>query len=80
VVIFAAVQQLAGPGIALRTVGEVRRFDRHPVAWYVVPLLVLLALGLTVYLGALAFCMLRGMHLVTVVELGSNGRFLIGCE
>lgn len=49
------------------------------IAWYVVPLLVLLALGATVALGAMVYCMARGKHLAVTVNQG-GGRYLIGCE
>ncbi len=75
----ATIRRTAGLLEAGRFVPIPRSPVRHPLAWYVVPLLVLLALGLTVYLGALVFCMVRGMHLVTMVKLGSGGYFLIGC-
>lgn len=48
-------------------------------AFWTVPAWILLALGGTVYLGALAFCMIRGQNLETVIDL-DNGRFLIGCR
>ncbi len=59
------------------------RLDRsaredYRLAWYVVPLLVLLALGATVILGAMVFCMLRGKRLATTINIG-GGQFLIGC-
>lgn len=59
---------------------QIRNF-RNPdykLAWYVVPLLVLLALGATVWLGAMAYCMARGKHLSTTVNLG-GGKILVGC-
>lgn len=60
-----------------RQMGELRDSETELV-WYVVPLLVLLALGATVALGALAYCMARGMHLSTTIDVG-GGRYLIGC-
>lgn len=47
-------------------------------AWYVVPLLVLLALGATVVLGALAWCMVHGQNLGFVVNVGA-GKYGIMC-
>ena len=47
-------------------------------AWYVVPLLVLLALGATVVLGALAWCMIHGQNLGFVVNVGA-GKYGIMC-
>lgn len=47
-------------------------------AWYVVPLLVLLALGATVLLGALAWCMLHGQNLGFVANVGA-GKYGVMC-
>jgi hypothetical protein len=55
------------------------RSGEYAIAWYVVPLLVLLALGGTVVLGAMAYCIARGRHLSATANLG-GGRFLIGCS
>lgn len=75
------VEALSLPMLKLQTLVwslSSRRASDYPLAWYVVPLLVLLALGATVILGAMVFCMLRGMHLAVTVNLG-GGKFLIGC-
>ncbi len=47
-------------------------------AWYLVPLLVLLALGATVLLGALAWCMMHGQNLGFVVNVGA-GKYGVMC-
>jgi hypothetical protein len=47
-------------------------------AWYLVPLLVLLALGATVLLGALAWCMMHGQNLGFVVNAGA-GKYGVMC-
>lgn len=54
------------------------RSGNYRMAWYLVPLLVLLALGATVFLGAIVYCMLRGKHLAATFNRG-GGIFLIGC-
>lgn len=71
----------AGAQTSVSTLGprltQLRAGD-YRLAWYVVPLLVLLALGSTVVLGAMVYCMLRGKHLAATVNVG-GGKFLIGC-
>ena len=51
--------------------------DYH-IAWYLVPLLVLLALAIVVGIGAMWYCMAKGMYLAAVIDVGA-GKFLIGC-
>jgi hypothetical protein len=50
----------------------------YKIAWYIVALAVLLTLGATVLLGALVYCMARGLHLSTTIDIG-GGRYLVGC-
>ena len=47
-------------------------------AWYLVPLLVLLALGATVLIGALAWCMMHGQNLGFIVNVGA-GKYGVMC-
>lgn len=52
--------------------------EREYKAWYLVPLLVLLALGATVALGALAWCMAHGQNLGVVINRGA-GMYGVKC-
>jgi hypothetical protein len=68
-------------GFAQFTLDEYRRWrsgDGYQVAWYLVPLLVLLALAAVVAIGAGIYCMARGLHLYAVINQG--GKYLIGCR
>lgn len=47
-------------------------------AWYLVPLLVLLSLGATVALGALAWCMAHGQNLGIIINRGA-GMYGVKC-
>lgn len=49
-----------------------RRAHSEYKAWYLIPLLVLLALGATVLLGALAWCMAHGQNLGFIVNKGAG--------
>ena len=62
----------------LDEVSDRLRDPEYKIAWYIVALAVLLTLGATVVLGALVYCMARGLRLATTVDIG-GGRYLIGC-
>lgn len=47
-------------------------------AWYLIPLLVLLSLGATVALGALAWCMAHGQNLGIIINRGA-GMYGVKC-
>ncbi|MDO5094681.1 MAG: hypothetical protein Q4D79_14915 [Propionibacteriaceae bacterium] len=64
--------------VALWVTSFARTYTRDYKAWCTVPLIVLLALGETVFLGAIAFCMLRGQSLDILVDRG-GGRYGVKC-
>ncbi len=65
--------------IAPWVMGIIRACTRDYKAWYVVPVVVLLALGATVFLGAMVYCMAKGQALEVLVDRG-NGQYGLKCS
>lgn len=55
------------------------RSDEYRLVWYAVAAIVLFALGVTIVLGAIAYCSMNGMYFGAVYK-ASTYTYSVGCH